>query len=79
MLRVTGLAARSIGRGLRELAEEPQLAPSWLRRAGGGRKSRVSRDRGLLADLLALVAPRERGDPDAAAALAVQEPAPAGA
>jgi hypothetical protein len=61
--RVTGIAASTIGRGLRELAEEPQLAPGRLRRAGGGRKSLVSQDKGLLADLLALVEPSERGDP----------------
>lgn len=61
--RVTGIAASTIGRGLRELTEEPQLAPGRLRRAGGGRKSLVSQDRGLLADLLALVEPSERGDP----------------
>ena len=63
MSRVTGIAASTIGRGLKELAEQPQLAPGRLRRAGGGRKSLVSQDKGLLADLLALVEPDARGDP----------------
>ena len=49
--RVAGIRPSTIGRGLRELTEEPQLAPGRLRRAGGGRKSLVSQDRGLLADL----------------------------
>jgi hypothetical protein len=61
--RVTGIAASTIGRGLKELHEATALPPGRLRRAGGGRKSLVSQDSGLLADLLALVEPSERGDP----------------
>jgi transposase len=61
--RVTGIAASTIGRGLKELREATPLPPGRLRRAGGGRKSLVSQDSGLLADLLALVEPSERGDP----------------
>lgn len=61
--RVTGMAMSTIGRGLDELAEQSQLLPGRLRRAGGGRKSLVSQDKTLLADLLGLVAPSERGDP----------------
>jgi hypothetical protein len=34
-----------------------------VRRRGGGRKSLVKKDATLLADLLALVGPSERGDP----------------
>jgi hypothetical protein len=61
--RATGIAVSTIGRGLRELTEETQLAQDRLRRAGGGRKTLVSRDHDLLGDLLMLVEPSARGDP----------------
>jgi hypothetical protein len=59
----TGIAASTIGRGLKELAAEIPLAPGRVRRAGGGRKPLMATDPGLLADLMALVEPSERGDP----------------
>jgi Rhodopirellula transposase DDE domain len=60
--RATGIAASTIGRGLKELASvEP--VQNRLRRTGGGRKPLVSQDPGLLSDLLGLVEPSARGDP----------------
>ncbi len=61
--RATGIAASTIGRGLKELAAAAQVNTNRLRRPGGGRKSLVTTDPALLGDLLALVEPSERGDP----------------
>lgn len=58
---VTGVAASTIGRGLRDLCETQ--APRQVRRAGGGRKANVAKDTTLLSDLGALVEPSVRGDP----------------
>ena len=57
----TGVAASTIGRGLRDLCETE--APRQVRRAGGGRKANVAKDATLLSDLGALVEPSVRGDP----------------
>jgi hypothetical protein len=57
----TGVAASTIGRGLRELCETRDLGR--VRRAGGGRKATVLKDATLLSDLGALVEPTSRGDP----------------
>jgi DNA-binding phage protein len=57
----TGVAASTIGRGLKELASEPDL--TRVRRVGGGRKPTVVKDPTLLRDLAALVEPTSRGDP----------------
>jgi hypothetical protein len=61
--RIIGIAPSTIGRGRSELAQEVRLAAGRLRRPGGGRKSLVVTDPGLLPALLALVEPTERGDP----------------
>ena len=61
--RATGIARSTIGRGLRELDEAEPLEPGWVRREGGGRKTLVVSNPGLLGALLALVRPTERGDP----------------
>jgi hypothetical protein len=61
--RATGIAASTIGRGLRELAAEASLDPRRVRRPGGGRRSLTETDPGLLPALLSLVEPDERGDP----------------
>ena len=58
-----GSLPSTIGRGLRELDEAAPLAPGWVRREGGGRKTLVASDPGLLPALLALVRQTERGDP----------------
>ena len=46
-----------------DLTDGAGLAPGRVRRAGGGRKPLTVADPGLLADLMALVEPGERGDP----------------
>ena len=61
--RATGIAPSTIGRGLRELDDGAVLEGGWVRREGGGRKTLVASDPGLLGALLALVSPSERGDP----------------
>ena len=61
--RVTGGAASTIGRGVKEL-EAPSATPlDRVRRPGGGRKSLSETNPGLLDDLNALVEPDARGDP----------------
>ena len=58
----TGVAPSTIGRGLKELAQDE---PSErVRRPGAGRKPTISKDPTLLADLEALVEPTSRGDPE---------------
>ena len=61
--RATGIAPSTIGRGLKDLADDVPLAAGRIRRAGGGRKPLTVTDPGLVTDLLALVEPSERGDP----------------
>ena len=57
----TGVAASTIGRGLRDL-RDMAMSPQ-VRRAGGGRKANIAKDATLLSDLAALVEPSTRGDP----------------
>jgi Rhodopirellula transposase DDE domain len=59
----TGIAVSTIGRGLKDLAEEGGLLAGRVRRAGGGRKPLVANNPALLRELMALVEPCERGDP----------------
>ena len=61
--RATGIAASTIGRGLKELAEGSDVANDRVRRDGGGRKSLTTNNPRLLDELMALVSPGERGDP----------------
>ena len=61
--RITGIAPSTIGRGRCDLAQGVPLAAGRVRRPGGGRKSLVETQPGLLAALLALIEPTERGDP----------------
>src|SRR5207302_1442097 len=57
----TGVAPSTIGRGLKELAQDE---PSErIRRPGAGRKPAIFKDPTLLPDLEALVEPTTRGDP----------------
>jgi hypothetical protein len=57
----TGVAPSTIGRGLKELAQDE---PSErIRRPGAGRKPATSKEPTLLPDLEALVEPTTRGDP----------------
>src|ERR1700750_1876894 len=58
----TGMALSTIGRGLKELAQDD---PSErVRRPGAGRKPAIIKDPTLVADLEALVEPTTRGDPE---------------
>jgi hypothetical protein len=58
----TGMAPSTIGRGLKELAQDE---PSErIRRPGAGRKPTISKDPTLLSDLETLVEPTTRGDPE---------------
>ena len=58
----TGVAPSTIGRGLKELAQDQ---PSQrMRRPGAGRKPAIVKDPTLLPDLEALVEPTTRGDPE---------------
>ena len=61
--RITGIAASTIGRGLKELAGDARLEPGRVRQPGAGCKPRVETDKSLLSDLLGLVEPDARGDP----------------
>ena len=58
----TGVAPSTIGRGLKELAQDE---PSErVRRPGAGRKKTIAKDQTLLSDLEALVEPTTCGDPE---------------
>jgi hypothetical protein len=57
----TGLAASTIGRGLKELAQDEPARQ--VRRPGAGRKPAIVKDSTLIEDLEALVEPTTRGDP----------------
>src|SRR5256884_2714388 len=65
----TGVAPSTIGRGLKELAQDEPPAsaragsPPRIRRPGAGRQRTISKDPRLLRDLEALVEPTTRGDP----------------
>lgn len=62
---VTELSPATIRRGLRNLAHPEGLpAAGRLRRVGGGRKALTVHDPTLRDDLLALVEPTTRGDPE---------------
>lgn len=61
--RTTGIAASTIGRGLKELAARTTLEACRVRRAGGGRRPLIATDSRLLDALNGLVEPEARGDP----------------
>ncbi len=62
MAAATGVHPDTIGRGVREMAGDPEPV-SRVRAAGGGRKSLAETDPGLVGELKALVDPETRGDP----------------
>lgn len=64
--RCTGVSRRAIAVGERELSEKSagEAQPARIRRAGGGRKKSIEKDPRLLVELLALVEPATRGDPE---------------
>jgi len=61
----TGLSRTTIRAGIRELrqADQNELSPERVRRAGGGRKSITEKDPQVMAVLESLVEPSTRGDP----------------
>jgi transposase len=62
--RATGLSRQVISVGIQELQGGSQAEEGRVRRQGGGRKSNVSKDPRLSADLERLVEPVTRGDPE---------------
>ena len=65
VMRATGLARSTIGRGLAELRRK-DMPERRVRRPGGGRKALSTTDTSLLEDLRSLVEPDSRGDPQSA-------------
>ncbi len=61
--RITGLARRTIYRGIADIESGRSAGPGRVRQPGGGRRSKASQDATLLDDLKALVEPETRGDP----------------
>ena len=59
----TGLARRTIYRGLEDLEDRASVGNDRVRRRGAGRKSRITEDPTLLSDLKSLLEPVTRGDP----------------
>jgi hypothetical protein len=72
VVAATGMSRNTIVAGMEELdgtdnefiAAEPLAAARATRRSGGGRKSATHKDPTLVLDLLALVDPSTRGDPE---------------
>jgi Rhodopirellula transposase DDE domain len=65
--RATGLARSTIHAGLRDLRASRRQrvkAAARIRRAGGGRRPLTTSDPALLTELLALIEPTARGDPE---------------
>lgn len=63
MAQISGLARSTIYHGLSDIRDNVAAPPGRVRKAGGGRKRKVSQDPTLVADLKTLVAPSTRGDP----------------
>ena len=61
--RVTGLARRTIYRGLDDIRCRHEAGAGRVRQRGGGRKPKIVHDPTLLRDLKNLVDPATRGDP----------------
>lgn len=62
--RSTGLSRTTIGRGIREIQCPPDLPLERIRKEGGGRKKLEVHYPSLKADILKLVDPATRGDPE---------------
>ena len=62
--RVTGVSRRAIAAGMAELEQPPPPSKGRIRRPGGGRKRVVAADPTLREDLVRLVEPTTRGDPE---------------
>jgi hypothetical protein len=63
--RAVGVSRPTVARAIRELDEPSQPVPARrVRRPGGGRKRLTAKDPGLAPQLVALVDPATRGDPE---------------
>ncbi len=65
--KATGVARNSIKHGLKELSQQAkveEVVPQRIRRAGGGRKASVKKDKKLRVALEKLIEPMTRGDPE---------------
>jgi hypothetical protein len=63
VVRVTGLARRTVYRGLDDILRRHKTDVGRIRKRGGGRKPKIAHDPSLLRDLKTLVEPATRGDP----------------
>jgi hypothetical protein len=63
VVRVTGLARRTVYRGLYDIRGRHKPDVGRIRKRGGGRKPKIVDDPTLVRDLEALVDPATRGDP----------------
>ena len=63
MARISGLARRTIYRGLHDIRNNHSTEPGRVRKKGAGRKKKTLDDPSLLPDLKRLVEPTTRGDP----------------
>src|SRR6202035_173149 len=63
VVRVPGLARRTVYRGLDDIRRRHKAGLGRIRKRGGGRKPKVVHDPTLLRDLKTLVEPATRGDP----------------
>ena len=63
MSGISGLARSTIYHGLSDIRDNVAVPAGRIRKAGGGRKKKSSRDPTLAADLKRLVEPATRGDP----------------
>ncbi|THF77754.1 helix-turn-helix domain-containing protein [Cohnella fermenti] len=62
--RELGVSHKVIQQGIRELEHPEQIDVNRIRKAGGGRKRTIDTDPTLLRDLLTLIDPVTRGEPD---------------
>lgn len=63
MARISGLARSTIYHGLSDIRERVSAGTGRVRKAGGGRKSKITTDATLMSDLKAMLASVTRGDP----------------
>src|ERR1700678_3218515 len=63
VVRVTGLARRTVYRGLDDIRSHHKAGAGRICKRGGGRKAKIVHDPTLVMDLKTLVDPATRGDP----------------
>ncbi len=62
--RATGLERHAIARGIKELFQDKQLPFHSIRKSGAGRKKTILIDKTMKDDLLKMIEPTTRGDPE---------------